>query len=270
MTLSTVIIVMLHTHTNTDTCRLLITCHDQSQSNLITHCAQNCTNISFTSVCIMENSPLPLLFKAADTSHLKCLISLWQINTVSTHSPIQARAANIHSHAALWFMHMHMHTHTIPKPQQTLHTCAFFICWHLLLQLNFAERHRGISLPRGKPRAHRFAGGAGGSVLLMEHMWTSPFTSNGHSLPSLMCLNQSGIWMNTPRASDIMEFPLLCSSQLRDSSFDISHRWFTRRGSPPTTPPDHRWVVYVEGGHLIAQRSNLQQFMLSNSQGAWL
>lgn len=60
---------------------------------------------------------------------------------------------------------------------------------------------------------------------------------------SLMCLSQSGMWMNTPHASDIMEFPLLRSSHLRDSSFDISHRWLTRRGSPPTTPADHRWTL---------------------------
>lgn len=60
--------------------------------------------------------------------------------------------------------------------------------------------------------------------------------------PSLMCLNQSGMWMNSLHASDIMEFPLLWFSP-RDSSFDISHRWLPRRGSPPTTPPDHRWTL---------------------------
>ncbi len=109
----------------------------------------------------------------------------------------------------------------------------------------------------------------GHSVVARAHVNTT-FHQRWPLSPSLMCLNQSGMWMNTPRASDIMEFPLLWSSRLRDSSFDISHRWLTRRGSPPTAPPDHRWMVNVERGHLIAQRSNLQQLMLSKSRGAWL
>lgn len=71
--------------------------------------------------------------------------------------------------------------------------------------------------------------------------------------PSLMCLNQSGMRTNTQHASDIMEFPLLCSSQLRDSSFDISYCWLPSRGSPPTTPPDHRWTV--ESRWLCRERS---------------
>lgn len=75
--------------------------------------------------------------------------------------------------------------------------------------------------------------------------------SIAHSLPSLMCLNQSGFGAHAWHSPDIMEFPLLCSSYLRDSSFDISHGWLPLRGSPPTTPPAHTWTDYEEG-HLVS------------------
>lgn len=131
-------------------------------------------------------------------------------------------------------------------------TAPLFKCWHLpRSQLTFCD-----ASPRRRftPRlTHRPPGSVGGAHVS---------SASAHCLPSLMCLNQSGLGTNVWHSSDIMEFPLLRSSYLRDSSFDISHGWLPLRGSPPTTPPDHRWMDYEEG-HLTSKRSTLQQFVLT-------
>lgn len=131
-------------------------------------------------------------------------------------------------------------------------TAPLFMCWHLpRSRLTFSWRVAAASFypPANPPPAGE--GSVGGAHV-----------SVAHCLPSLMCLNQSGLGTNVWHSSDIMEFPLLRSSYLRDSSFDISHGWLPLRGSPPTTPPDHRWMDYEEG-HLTSKRSTLQQFVLT-------
>ena len=148
-------------------------------------------------------------------------------------------------------MCMHTHVHT---QKQSLRLSTFHMLTFTVVAAELCEASLGHQLTSGLAHSLRVAAGAvvvlavgGGRVLLLEHMWTSPFISAGPALPSLLRPNRAGMRINTQRASDIMEFPLLRLSHLRDSSFDISHRWLTRRGSPPTTPPDHRWTDYAEG-----------------------
>ncbi len=137
-------------------------------------------------------------------------------------------------------MCMHAHNHT---RKQTLHLGTFRMLTFTVVAAELCEASPWHRLTAGLPGACRVRGGGRVlSVVARAHV-SITFHQRWPQSPSLMCLNQSGMWTSTLHASDIMEFPLLRPSHLRDSSFDISHRWLARRGSPPTTPPDHRWTL---------------------------
>lgn len=74
-------------------------------------------------------------------------------------------------------------------------------------------------------------------------------------------------WGRTPRMPLTSRSFHCCARLTSEIAALIFHPagWLTG-GSPPTTPPDHRWMVYVEGGHLISQRSDVQQLPMSKSQ----
>lgn len=145
-------------------------------------------------------------------------------------------------------------THTFTLKNKHLRLSTFHMLTFTVVAAELCEASSGHQFTSGLAQSLRVAVAAvvvlavgGGRVLLLEHMWTSPFISAGPALPSLMRPNRAGMRMNTQRASDIMEFPLLRPSHLSIAAL-ISHTAGSLAGVPhPTTPPDHRWTDYAEG-----------------------